>query len=1179
MSKLREIFEKPVDRAIEGVIKADDEASLRVELEEYVITNEIERQLERFLDAYNNYGTANGVWISGFFGSGKSHLLKMLALLLENRDVGGSPAYELFKQKCAHNEILAADLRKAVSIPSKSILFNIDQKADVISKEQIDALLSVFQKVFDEMCGYYGKQPHIAQFERDLDSRGLLDTFRAAYQSIAGKPWDRGREQALLESANVAKAYAQATGADPSEGQGILTRYRQDFRSSIEDFADKVKAYIDAQKPGFRLNFFVDEVGQYIADNVKLMTNLQTIAESLNTKCRGRAWLIVTAQQDMASVIGDMNQRQENDFSKIQARFANRMPLNSADVAEVIQKRLLKKTDAGIEALSALYHRESNNLKTLFDFSDGSIRLENFRDRDHFIHSYPFIPYQYPLFQLAIQNLSQHNAFEGKHSSVGERSMLGVFQEVAVRLADIPVGGLATFDQMFEGIRTALKSNVQQSILIAEKNLGDDFATRILKALFLVKYVKAFKPTARNVAILMLDRFDADLTKHKRRVDEALSLLEQNTYIQRNGELFEFLTDEEKDVEQEIKAMEVDTAEIAKELETLVFDGVIKNRKLRHESSSQDYSFARYLDDRPLGRDYELSINVITPFHEQSGNAEAIAMRTMSRDELAVVLNADSRFVSDLMMFKRTDKYVRQARAVTQQPAIERIIREKGEQNSSRQRDLTLKARTLVGEARLFVRGEEIEVRSEDPQARIERAFQTLVDKVHVNLGMLRGVAYSENEIGKFLAHGNDGMFGEDAANLTEAEQEILNYAQSNARNGIRTTVKAVVERFERKPYGWSYAAILCTTASLLGRGKIEARSDGAPLEGEALQRSLQNAHALANIVLELQVEFTPAQTRKLKEFYREFFDAQPAGSEGKALGIETGEAFAALKNDLAVLEAQSSRYSFLTALSDVREAVREVTGKPYAWYLQELSRHEDRLLDLKEGILDPIRRFMGGAQKAIYDEARAYLSDQSANFGYGGDEKANAIRAVLDDPNCFKGNTIQQIKGTLDALKAEVDTRIATERKTALSDVEELREKLRALPEFASLTDSDRGEIDAAFTGILETVANSKLIAVIRERVSGFRSSTYPALLGRVTAPPPAPPGQKGDEEAERQNFKDDASSPPAPVQPEYVAAGALRVTYAKPYLADEKDVDAYLDTLRDTLIAEIRAGRRVTV
>ena len=82
---LKDIFEKPVDRAIDGVIKADDEASLRVELDEYVITGEIGQKLERFLEAYNNYETSNGVWISGFFGSGKSHLLKMLALLLENR--------------------------------------------------------------------------------------------------------------------------------------------------------------------------------------------------------------------------------------------------------------------------------------------------------------------------------------------------------------------------------------------------------------------------------------------------------------------------------------------------------------------------------------------------------------------------------------------------------------------------------------------------------------------------------------------------------------------------------------------------------------------------------------------------------------------------------------------------------------------------------------------------------------------------------------------------------------------------------------------------------------------------------------------------------------------------------------------------------------------------------------
>src|SRR5690606_25843522 len=120
---------------------------------------------------------------------------------------------------------------------------------------------------------------------------------------------------------------------------------------------------IERQPPNFRLNFFVDEVGQYIADNIKLMTNLQTIAESLATKCRGRAWIIVTAQEEMDTVIGEMNARQGNDFTKIQARFANRMKLTSQDVAEVIQKRLLTKTETGVQALAAIYADQSNNFK------------------------------------------------------------------------------------------------------------------------------------------------------------------------------------------------------------------------------------------------------------------------------------------------------------------------------------------------------------------------------------------------------------------------------------------------------------------------------------------------------------------------------------------------------------------------------------------------------------------------------------------------------------------------------------------------------------------------------------------------------------------------------------------------------------------------------------------------
>ena len=307
------IFAKPIDRPIEGVIKADDEASLRSEVEEYVLTNEVAKRLEEFLDAYTHYQGANGVWISGFFGSGKSHLLKMLALLLENRAVDGAPRARPLpaQDEVKANAILRGDLRKAAAIPSKSILFNIDQKADVISKTQVDALLAVFVKVFDEMCGYYGKQGYIAQFERDLDSRGQYAAFKEAYRS--------DRRQAVGDAAASRRCSKAATSPPPTPRsparraptrQGILDKYRSQYKMSIEDFANAGEClHRSARGPTSGSTSSWTRSGQYIADNVKLMTNLQTIAESLATKCRGRAWIVVTAQEEMDDVVGEMSQQ------------------------------------------------------------------------------------------------------------------------------------------------------------------------------------------------------------------------------------------------------------------------------------------------------------------------------------------------------------------------------------------------------------------------------------------------------------------------------------------------------------------------------------------------------------------------------------------------------------------------------------------------------------------------------------------------------------------------------------------------------------------------------------------------------------------------------------------------------------------------------------------------------
>lgn len=1181
MTTLKNIFKKPVDRPIEGVIKADDEASLRLEIEEYVLTNEVEKRMELFLEAYNTYVGANGVWVSGFFGSGKSHLLKILALLLENRKIDGVSAIDMFLPKCAGNEILCGDLKRAVAIPSKSILFNIDQKADVISKTQIDALLAVFVKVFDETCGYYGKQGHIAQFERDMDSRGLYAEFKVAYQLISGKDWHKGREQALLESQNIAKAYAKATGDPESSALGILDKYRNQYRVSIEDFADQVNAYVEQQGPGFRLNFFVDEVGQYIAENVKLMTNLQTIAESLATKCRGRAWVIVTAQEDMNAVLGEMGQQQSNDFTKIQARFANRMKLTSADVAEVIQKRLLLKNDEGVQLLTDVYHNQSNNFKTLFDFADGSQTYRNFQDRDHFIHSYPFIPYQFALFQAAIANLSQHNAFEGKHSSVGERSMLGVFQQVAMQIGSHDIGQLATFDLMFEGIRTALKSNIQRAILQSEKHLDGPFAIRLLKTLFLVKYVKEFKPTLRNLCVMMLDGFNQDLPQLRKSVEEALLLLEQQTYIQRNGDLYEYLTDEEKDVEEEIKNTDVETTDVAAELEKIVFDHVVKNKKIRYENNGQDYPYSRKLDDRLHGRECELTMHIISPFHEFADNQTSLVMHSFGRDELLVVMPQDARLVRDILMYKRTEKYVRQNISITQQEAVKRILTDKGFQNRERYTELQKRIQSLLGKAKLYVAGSEIEISGEDPQTRISRGFHELITRAYPNLRMLRGVNYTENDVAKCLKYSEDGLFGNDMTSLAESEQEVLAFIQSNTRNGIRTTLKGLLEKFERKPYGWYYAAVLCTLANLCARGKVEVRTDGNILEEDELERALRNTREHGNVVLEPQVDFTASQMRNLKEFYADFFDSLPRANEAKAIGKETGEALQELMNQLSSLSSQSSQYPFLNALIPVQVKLKELNGKPFAWYLTDLLRQEDELLDLKEKVIDPIRKFMSGPQKEIYDSARQFVQAQEANFSYIEGNDSSQVIDALADPECFKGNRMQQVKVLVDTLKGKVTAQILAEIAQAREAAQVLKERLFGMPEFSALLPEQQEQIALSFNEFAQSVECQKLIAVIRDTLRRFEESDYQRLLSKIASKTQPTPQEKTDHSNQTSIPHSEIDVKPVIQEPriEYVPSRSVRISFNKAWLADESDVDLYLNSMREALLAEIRNGKRIQI
>jgi hypothetical protein len=1162
---LKQLFEKPIDRSIEGVIKADDTEHLRTEVEEYVLTADIGRKLDRLLDAYNQYENANGVWISGFFGSGKSHLLKMLSLLLEGRDVDGLDVSAAFQNKIK-DSLTRAAIGKARKIPSQSILFNIDQKADLITKDETDALLAVFVKVFNELQGYYPKLGYIANFERDIDRKGIYQKFRDAYLKETGRTWEADRDIAHnLENETFAKVYSEVADVTYDEALKVLDRYHKNYRVSIEEFAERVKEYIDGKEPGFRLNFFVDEVGQFIANNTRFMVNLQTIAESLNTKCRGQAWVMVTSQEEMDTVIGDLSRSQANDFTKIQARFNTRVNLTSSDVEEVIQRRLLdkksKENDPSVRAaLEKIFKDEHANFPTLFLFAEGSQTYKTYRDESHFVNCYPFVPYQFPVFQLAIKGLSGHNAFTGRHSSVGERSMLGVFQEVVKAMADLPIGHIATFDRMFEGIRNVLKSELQTSIHIAEKNLSNELAVCVLKALFLVKFVRVFKATADNIAILMIDRLEVKVGVHAKNVKEALNLLENENYIRRTGLIYEFLTDEEKDVEKEIKDTDLDDSAVNELIVDIVFREILPSGKIRCESNKQDYTFARKLDSQLAGKDAELAINLITPFNEHHGNDSILTSQSLGKSELLVVLPAAPTLMTDLRNYKKTEKFIQQNNSATLSDVRKNILVTKAQQNSERRSNLRRDLEEFLTKARFHVGGALLEITSSDAETCLIKGFQSLITTAYPNLKMLKSV-FTEDNLRSILLDSEDDLFKHDDS-LTEAEQEILTILTRMKNRAERATVAGLLEEFARKPYGWYQAATLCNLARLFMRGKVEIKSDSNTLDEKQVHAHLTNNRQFANTIVGLQEEFSSASVRRLKNFHHEFFDETNDGAEAKQVALEFQNRLRRELTELDGILDLQPQYPFLSALEKPRAEVSKLVEREYTFYLKEQASFEDSLMEAKEDLLDSVKEFINGGKKTVYDSIAAFMNSNRDNLKEIEGTEAEELDALLVSSRPFAGSLIQSAKIAKDALEKKVLAALTAAREDALSRLGSLERKLESYGEFKSLGALELKEVTAPFQTQRERIESTETIPVIRDAINSFSSHGF---TGQV---------KKMGELAAKQSG-DDAAKPPA----QYAESFNIKPEFAKPCLVDEADVDAYLAGWKEVAMKEIKAGKRIII
>jgi hypothetical protein len=1157
--KINSIFLKNINRNIETVIKADDRDHISDEVAEYVITSEISKKIRDFFGAYNSYTGANGVWISGFFGSGKSHLLKILSYVLENKECDGYSSGDLFAEKIEDDQMLKGDVLAASKIPSESILFNIDQQAQITSKEDANAILEVFYKVFYDHLGYYGFIPHVAEFEMWLDDEDILKDFKEKFKIKSGNDWESVRKNYfdITLQKNLSAVLGDIKNVGSEDYIDILDKLEENHKQSIEDFCNRVQQYISKQERGFRLNFFVDEVGQYISDNTKLMLNLQTIAESLATKTKGSSWILVTSQEDMEAIVGDMNKSQQNDFSRIQARFKIKIPLTSANVDEVVEKRLLKKNDSANSELKKVYSKESEHLRTIYSFSDAGVQFKGFKDDKDFINKFPFLPYQFELFQQCRRALSTHNAFQGKHSSVGERSMLGVFQQVTQKLGDSELSGLVSFDRMFEGIRNELKGEIQSSILVAENNLGNPFAIRVLKTLFMVKYYNSFKTTKRNVSVLLIDTYSLDLKQHDKDIDEALNLLENQSYIQRNGELYEFLTDDEKDVEQEIKEVDADDQAVNQLLKEILFDEIIRENKIKFDENKQDYKFTSKIDGAVLGREEELGIEIITPNYHYYGEVNEIARQTMGLSTMRLLMPEDGVFIKDAKMYIRTNKYIKQNQSTSLKSERKRILHDKAVQNNERKSNLVILANQLLGRSEIYINGTLQEMSaSTDGKSKVIKGFQILVKTVYPNLRMLGNHLYSEETIRNIILSTQDDLFGTDDNTISEAENELINIINRRKGQSDRTSLNDLKTHFGLKPYGWYPNAVWSMVARLYKRGKIEIKQDSNLLEDNQVINALLVSSNYGNTLVVVQEDIDPKLIRELKTLFTDAFDENCPYQDAKDIALGFKEKLGFLLQEVNGMVQSSNTYPFLKLLKPIQDKLHVWTGKEYSFFLTNRGDFEDVLLDTKEDLLDPIRRFMNSDQKKIYDDIHLIVTRDTTNLSFIDGDEIDQLKQVLSNDKPFLGTIIRDAKSVMDNLKEKVLSRIKTEKETAVSNVESIIEHFKNKSEFSKLSDSQKEDILSPFIQSLKEIKEERFISNIRNLVSNVQNLLETQQLTKL---------QRLTSEGQDQF--------------EYIKANNIKVSYDKRELKTNEDVDQYIETLREKYKEQISKNRRISL
>ena len=1166
---IRDMFVDDINRNINGVIQVGQstEEVIEQELREYIITKELKKHFITFFNDYSasfTQPTTNiGVWISGFFGSGKSHFLKMLSYLLENKEVNGKPSVEYFRSKFEDDPATFMMIDQSTKGLTETILFNIDVEG-LMNKDKT-AVFRVFAKMFYNHLGFYGENLKVAMLEYYIDQQGKTEQFRRVFEEKRGKSWLEMRRAFAFNGKFIIPALMEVLDMSEEDAKAWF-HDKTAVEFSIAQLVEDIKKYVATKPKQFRLLFMIDEVGQYVGTDTNLLLNLQSIVEKLGSECGGAVWVICTGQEALDDII----KVRTDEFSRIQARFKVRLSLTSSSVDEVVQRRILKKTPEAIARLSEIYDKNDSVLRNIFTFSGARADIKGYGGVTEFVTNFPFVPYQFKVMQNVFNEIRKHGNV-GKHQSNGERSMLSGFQEAVKKIQEQDEYSLVPFFRFYDTVHISLDSSIRRVIERCQMaaDHGDVIQQRdvdVLKMLYLIRYIDDTPANLDNIVILMADRIQFEKITEREAMRGCLNRLMSQNYIGRSGDTYHFLTDEEQDIQREINNIHVDTTSIVERISQIIYGDIFDTKKFRYRR--YNFEFDKMVDEvmsgAPTGGMKLRFLTVATDITEK----DKFRLMSDSNDKReAIVVLADMPYYEALERAIQIRNYVKKRNVHQLSKSVQDIIRNQQEEANICERVAKEDLEKAIVNAQFYAGGEYLEIKHGGAKEKIEQALEYLVTHVYSELNLIEHHAESDTDIVQILTGKVPVISGSVPNGGAVAKME--EYLDVQAKKTLPTSMADIQSRYKGIPYGWEELDIAAVAARLIYDQKVTIKYAGATIQPNhpKLPDMLHKKSETGKTSISKRHMVSAFKMKEVKEFLRDYFDVMDVPSDEDGMIRFIVEKFEAQKKHYGELDAryQGHQYPDHSLVQEGIALVNDVLSqqKDNVALIDRVIKMQDSLYDNKDCMVQVEDFFKN--QVAVFDTAVFYEESLRNDLDYieaheEASKALNTIRLItmVQGKGKFQYRRIPELNPLMDTVKAAHETMLTAKRTEVLEIVRQCMAEIHTAAHGEAHVNSIITAADHYFTQQKAKIADCKSLALLDGMfipMCNYKDDTVERIEAMLKPPAPTPVTTQATEQSAQ------------PAKRKNIKSYNRQVVFQAKTLETEADIDVYVEKVRTQL------------